>query len=508
MVVETFVSTTKGYKRFAKGFSIGQKAVIIVGVALVVAAVFALSALTSQPTYGVLFTNLSASDAGAITAKLSSAGVPYQLTNSGSVIEVPENMVYQERNLMAEAGLPATSTVGLSLLSNVSVATPQIAQQASYQAALQGQLAQTIEAINGVQNAQINLALPPASSTAGNNQTPTASVIVTLANGVQLSSTQIQGIVHLVSSAIPGMNANGVTVVDQNGAVLASPAQGTTGVGALSSTQSYDVKLEASIESMLTSILGPNQANVRVAATLDLNKLNQSSQQIATIKGKPQSALTHSQTQTQTYTGTGVVTPGGTLGAIAPPAGAGTNSAYNQKSANNSYAVGQVDQTVVQPPGQLQRLSVAVVINSKAKPTYSLAKIKTLVAAAAGIVPKRGDTLSVTSLPFATQPKTVAVSQSSLGSILSIAKIAALVLGVLVAIFVMTRSSRKAEVEALAVNPTQAPIAIEASRPGTRAVAMRPAQPVVGDDVLDYIKQQPDDVAGLLRLWLGKQNRT
>jgi flagellar M-ring protein FliF len=258
---QTQTYTTKSYKHFAESFTIGQKAVMLVGLALLVALIFVISTITSQPTYGVLFTNLSASDAGAITAKLSSAGVPYRLTDSGSVIEVPENMVDQERIAMAEAGLPANSTVGLSLLSNVGTTTSQIAQQAGYQAALQGQLEQTIEAINGVQNAQVNLALSSsnASASAG-NPTSTASVIVTLANGAQLSATQVQGIVHLVASAIPGMNANGVTVVDQNGAVLASPSQGSTGVGSLSSTQSYDVKLEASIESILSSVLCPNPA--------------------------------------------------------------------------------------------------------------------------------------------------------------------------------------------------------------------------------------------------------
>ena len=183
-------NVTKSLKKFADGFTTGQKAVVLVGIAIVVAIVFVVSSMTSKPTYGVLFTNLSASDAGSITTKLASAGVPYQLADSGSVIEVPQNMVDQERIAMAQAGLPANSTVGLSLLSSVGITTSQITQQADYQAALQGQLEQTIEAINGVQTAQVNLALPPTDVFAvGGNQTPTASVIVTLNNGVTLSST-------------------------------------------------------------------------------------------------------------------------------------------------------------------------------------------------------------------------------------------------------------------------------------------------------------------------------
>ena len=504
---DTLSNLTKGLKKFSDGFTTGQKAVVLVGLAIVVAIVFVVSSMTSKPTYGVLFTNLSASDAGSITAKLTSAGVPYQLADAGAVIEVPQNMVDQERIAMAQAGLPANSTVGLSLLSKVGITTSQITQQADYQAALQGQLEQTIEAINGVQTAQVNLALPPTDVFAiGGNQTPTASVIVTLNNGVTLSSTQVQAIVHLVASAIPNMSAKGVTVVDQNGTVLAAPGQGITGTGSGSATQAYDNAMEASLQSMLDSVLGPNQANVRVAATLNFNKTTTKSQQIPTVKGKPQSALTQSNTQTQTFTGNGTVA-GGTLGTITPVAGNGTKSNYNQKSANNSYAVGQIDQTTVQAPGQVQRLSVAVAVNSKLKGGYSLAKIKAMVAAAAGIVPKRGDTLNVVALPFATQTKTPAAATSPFGSIFSIGKILLLVLGVVGAILLMARSSARTEIEPLFLD-AGAPTRALGSGDETQlmsALSMPTAQPIIADDVLDYIDKQPDDVAKLLRIWMGSR---
>ena len=506
---DTLSNVTKSLKRFADGFTTGQKAVVLVGLAIVVAIVFVVSSMTSKPTYGVLFTNLSASDAGSITTKLTSAGVPYQLADSGSVIEVPQNMVDQERIAMAQAGLPANSTVGLSLLSSVGITTSQITQQADYQEALQGQLEQTIEAINGVQTAQVNLALPPTDVFAvGGNQTPTASVIVTLDNGVTLSSTQVQAIVHLVASAIPNMNANGVTVVDQNGDVLAAPGQGVTGTGTNSVSQAYDNTMEASLQSMLDSVLGPNQANVRVAATLNENQVTTKSQQIPTVKGKAQSALTQSNTQNQTFTGAGTVA-GGTLGAVTPVAGNGTNSNYKQNSTNNSYAVGQVDQTTVQAPGQVQRLSIAVAVNSKLKGGYSLAKIKSMVAAAAGVVPKRGDTLSVVALPFATQTTATPASANPLGSIFSQGKILLLVLGVVGAILLMARSSARTEVEPLFLDAGEGAPAM-ALGPGDAtqlmpALSMPMAQPIVADDVLDYIDKQPDDVAKLLRIWMGSR---
>jgi flagellar M-ring protein FliF len=319
---DTLSGALGSLKRFQSGFTTGQKAVVLVGLALVVTLALVVSSLTSKPTYGVLFSNLSGQDAGAITAKLQAQGVPYQLADGGSVIMVPASMVDQERIALAQAGLPANSTVGLSLLSNVGITTSQVTQQAEYQEALQGQLAQTIEAINGVQSAQVNLALPPTDVFAVNdNQAPSASVIVQLANGVSLSAGQVQAIVHLVASAIPGMSASNVTVVDQYGDVLAAPGQQAAGTGTGSAAQSFDAQMEASLESMLTSILGPNQANVRVSATLDPTQTTTKSEEIPLVKGKPNQVVTQSSTQTQTFSGAGALA-GGTLGAIAPATGA------------------------------------------------------------------------------------------------------------------------------------------------------------------------------------------
>jgi flagellar M-ring protein FliF len=267
--------------------------------------------------------------------------------------------------------------------------------------------------------------------------------------------------------------------------------------------------MEASLQSMLDSVLGPNQANVRVSATLNYNQVTTKSQQIPTIKGKPQSALTQSNTQKQTFTGAGTVA-GGTLGAVTPVAGNGTKSNYNQSSANISYAVGQVDQTTVQAPGQVQRLSVAVAVNSKLKGGYSLAKIKAMVAAAAGIVPKRGDTLNVVALPFVAQTaKATGTAASPLGSIFSLGKILLLVLGVIGAVLLMARSSARTEVEPLFLNAGGPTMALGPGADATQvmpALSMPAAQPIVTDDVLDYIDKQPDDVAKLLRIWMGSRS--
>jgi flagellar M-ring protein FliF len=498
-------------RRFNEGFTTGQKAVVAVGIALVVVLAIAVSSFASKPTYGVLFANLSPTDAGQIASKLSAANVPYELMNGGTTIMVPENLVDQERIAMAEAGLPASSTDGLSILSKVGITTSQITQQADYQAALQGQLEQTIEAINGVSSAQVNLALPPTDVFAvGGNQAPSASVIVSLDPGVSLSPTQVQAIVHLVASAIPGMSASNVTVVDQNGDVLAAPGLASSGASTTGETQNYDAALEASLQSMLDSVLGPGNSNVRVAATLDYNQVTTNSQTVATNpNGKPNTAVTQNQTQTQTFTGTGGL-PTGTLGTVGQAAVGTQNGNYKQSSTTTNYAVGSVKQQVIQPPGQLQRLSVAVAVNSKVK-GVNIAQIKQMVSAAAGVVPKRGDVVSVVKVPFAATAAKLTPSTFTTSSILGLAKIVLLVVGIIVAVWLMARSSASTEIEELDIPELAPQLALAPSAAATaelpKAISIPDVHPVVADDVLDFIDRQPEDVAKLLRIWMTSRGK-
>ncbi len=504
----------KAVNKFVSGFTSGQKVLTIIGVAAVVVGSFFLMRVTSSPSYAPLFTNLSASDAAAITQKLTAASVPYQLTNGGSTIMVPQSEVYQERIDMAQVGLPQNSTVGLSLLDKVGITSSQITQQADYQRALQGELATTIEAIQGVTSAQVNLALPPTDVFAiSQNQSPSASVLVTLASGVSLSPTQTQAIVHLVASSIPNMSASDVTVVDQNGDVLAAPGFNNTASMNSSATSQFNTELGASLTSMLQNVLGPNHVAVKVAAQLNFNQATTNSQSIQTTpKGTPVTAPTQSSTTKQTYTGTGTA-PGGVLGTITQPVtGGNQNSNYSQTQTTNSYAIGQVNQTVKQAPGQIQRLSVAVLVDSKVK-GVSLASIKSLVSAAAGLVAARGDTISVVKMPFAAQTQALSSASSSssqLSSLLSLAKTIALALAILIVVFLLLRSSKSEEREDLFVRELDTePLNLAAlnAGPSVPAISMPKHEEFIAEEVFDFIDQQPEDVAKLLRIWMSSRSR-
>ncbi|KJF16565.1 flagellar basal-body MS-ring/collar protein FliF [Acidithrix ferrooxidans] len=503
MAVSDSVGSLRQYGvRFANGFTSGQKVLTVLAIAALALGGFVYSQYASKPSYAPLFTGLAASDAAAMTAKLQAAGVPYQIADGGATIMVPQPDVYQQRLNMAQANLPANSTVGLAILDKVGITASQLTQQADYQRALQGELASTIEAIQGVTAAQVNLALVSNNVFAiSNTQQPSASVLVTLATGTVLSATQIQGIVHLVASSIPNLSASNITLVDSNGNVLSAPGMNTASSTNSAATTAYDQNLQTALESLLTPLVGANNAVVRVAATLNFNQVTTQSQAVQTNpKGTPITVPTQVQTATQNFSGTGSPT-GGVLGSITTNAATGAaNSTYQQTNNTTNYALGQINQSTTQAPGQVQRLSVAVLLNSKVK-GVTPARVSQLVSAAAGIVAARGDTISVVQMPFSALPKTTPiVGASSASSLYSLIKTALLVLGVILAMFFVIRSSKK-EVRAEIDIPAYSDYYDEI--PEAQVRQLPPAEaPMISTEIVSFIESQPEDVAKLLRVWM------
>ena len=234
---------------------------VLAAVGVIIAAVVFMGA-ESKPSYQPLFTNLQASDAGAITQQLASQKIPYQLADGGSTVLVPAADVDQERIALAQQGLPQAGNVGFSNLEKSGITTSEFVQQVEYQQALEGQLEQTISSIQGVQSAQVNLVVPQQSDFAvGTQQATTASILVNLSPGTALSSGQVSAIVHLAASSVPGLSSSDVTVVDNHGDVLTAPgdAGGTSGASNTQQTDAYDNQLAASLTALLGTRGGPGE---------------------------------------------------------------------------------------------------------------------------------------------------------------------------------------------------------------------------------------------------------
>src|SRR3978361_2373805 len=194
--------------------SVGQKIVIgllVVGLAL---GGFVFYRWITAPTMAPLFSNLASADATAIVDQLNTDGVSYTLADGGATIMVAQDVVNSERLVMSGKGLPASNDNGYALLDKQGITTSEFQQQVSYQRALEGELASTLKALDGVNSAVVHIALPKDEVFATDEGKPTASVLLDLAPGTKLTGEQIQAVTHLVSSRMEKMDPSDVTVPD------------------------------------------------------------------------------------------------------------------------------------------------------------------------------------------------------------------------------------------------------------------------------------------------------
>ncbi len=498
----------QGARRFATGFTPGQRAVTaLVAVGIIGGAVIFMS-MAGKPTYAPLFTNLQPSDAAAITQTLATNHVPYELQDGGSTILVPQNDVDQERLAAAQAGLPASSTVGLSILDKEGLTTSQLTQQADYLRAIQGELEQTIDSITGVTSSQVNVALAANQSFALQDTNPSgASVLVDLQPGTTLTGGQVSAIVHLVSSSVPGLAAGDVTVADSNGDLLAGPGVTAGASSGSGDTAAYDDAQQAKVLAYLTSVLGPNNADVQVNADLDYDQVQTTTQSILPgPKGQPVLACTNTQTSSETYSGSGSP-PSGAAGSTGTPTISSTGTGnYSSSSTNQTCEASTQSQSVTQAPGSVTNQSVAVLVNSKALPEgVSLSALQQGIAAAANIRTARGDVLSVHEAPFA---KSAALSSSSskggssalsedgkpLGAFLLVAAV----------LFLLWRNSKRARRQAVPTDTMISSLALqqaiaESAGDGPPLAIGSPRRPLEIENIID---DQPEEVADVLRGWL------
>ena len=513
-------------KRFAAGFkdfSAGQKAVVIAVIIALVGGAVLFSRWTSTPTYAPMFSNLSGADASAMVEKLKAEGVPYELADNGSTILVPQDQVYDERLAMSGAGLPADSDSGYALLTEGNITTSEFVQQKTYQKVLSQELAKTVEAIDGVDSAVVNLAIP-AKDVFLNEQDPTtASVLVKLKPGAELSSAQVTSVVNLVSGGVEGMDTENVSVVDDKGNTLSSDGSGST--AQQEKTGDYNTSSSSALQATLERVYGKGNVTATVNATLNFDDTTTTSKQYT----QPQPAVDPlaSTKTTETYEGTGTAAATGVLGPdnIQVPADADGTGGYAKESETRNNSVNQTETTTVAAPGKVQRQSVAVVIDAKAAGAADVNEITQIVTQAAGIDAARGDTVSVVKTAFDDTAATEAAEalaeaekaeeQSTLIGYAKTAGLALLVLVMLIVILVAFRRRKVETVDVLDVGPpldlgditgglkelpavVERPVALEAAPvdPALEAAAARRTE------VVELVSRQPEEVAELLRGWL------
>ncbi|MET0859805.1 MAG: flagellar basal-body MS-ring/collar protein FliF [Microbacterium sp.] len=382
-----------------RGFSTAQRTIAIIGVAVLALGIFALSTWMTKPAYTPLFSGLSAADASTIVEQLQTNGVSYELSNGGATIMVPEQNVYEERLTAAAAGLPSSSTGGYSLLDEMGVTSSEFQQSVTYKRALEGELAATISALEGVTTASVRLAVPEETVFVSEKANPTASVFVETKNGVTLSAEQVQAITHLTSASVDGMTATDVAVIDSKGTVLSAVGVGATGTVAQQTTD-YEQRVRTSVQTMLDQIVGPGNSTVIVAAGVNLESAERVEESYTTPEDAP--ILDESSSQ-ESYTGGGGTGSGGALGPdnIAVPSGSGDGT-YTSESATKNHAVDKVTESRTIPAGSIERQTVSVALSADVAENLDIGNIRDLVSSAAGIDTDRGDAVTVELVSFTT----------------------------------------------------------------------------------------------------------
>ncbi|TDN48376.1 flagellar M-ring protein FliF [Azoarcus indigens] len=411
------------------GLSQRQKIAAAAAIALAIALVVGVLLWNREPAYAVLFSNLDDRDGGTIINTLQQQNVPYRMSGDGRAILVPQEQVHQIRLRLAAEGLPKGGLVGFELLEAQKLGVSQFHEQVNYQRALEGELARTIQSIATVSSARVHLAMPKQTAFLRDDQKPTASVMVNMRPGRFLDPNQVAGIVHLVSSSVPRMSADGVNIVNQDGELLTNKPDPLRQAG-LDPTQLQYVKeietgLIRRIETILTPMFGKDNFRAQVAADVDFNQVEQTAE---TYKPNPApDQAIRSQQTTEEYKRDR--TPQGVPGALTnqppvpatapitnpqvPPNQAGTTQqGDSSRSAVLNYELDRTIQHVKQSLGQIKRLSVAVVVNQRPGPGQEgqpqtiplsdeeIARITNLVREAVGYNQNRGDTINVASSPF------------------------------------------------------------------------------------------------------------
>ncbi len=423
------------------GLDQGQRLRLVMGIVLFVAIGIVGLVMGRQAEWRVLFSNLADKDGGAVIAQLSTLNVPYKYSEGGGAILVPADRVHDVRLKLASLGLPKGAVNGFEMMESNRFGMTQFQERLTFQRGLEGELTRSIQALSSVQNARVHLALPNQNGFFREQQKPSASVLLSLYPGRTLDRAQLAGIVHLVASSVPEMNADSVSVLDDTGKLLSSPAAAGGGAAGgsgdaeqLQYVQQVEQLYSRRILDILEPIVGRQNVKAQVTAELDFSQ-TESTTESHKPNQTPDSSAVRSQQIVESTNGATPSTPAGVPGATSnqPPAqssapingaaqsvtaggqGAAGGSGSGKRESIINYEVDKTIRVVKGASGVIKRISAAVVLNNqvntdaKGKTTSTplsdvqIEKMTALVRETIGFNKDRGDSLNLMNAPFAAE---------------------------------------------------------------------------------------------------------
>lgn len=370
----------------------------------------------SKPEMSLLYAELDLGDAGRIVSRLEGMGTVVEVRGNGSQVFVPSDQVPRLRMEMAEAGLPRGGSMGYEIFDkNDTFGTSTFVQDINHVRALEGELARTIISLSHVAGARVHLVLPKREIFSRESQEPSASIVLRLSGPGRLNAAKVEAIQHLVASAVPGLSTDRISVVDDNGNLLARGDSTPDSAAATNMDEmklAYEGRLARTIETMVEKYVGPGKVRAEVTADMDFDRLTENTEHYDPDGQVIRSSQTVEEGNTEN-TGSG-----GAVGA----AGNIPNSQQNNSNGSNqskrteetlNYEISKTIKTHVKESGSIRRLSVAVMVdgihtvdkkgkeNYTPRPKVEMDQLKKLIASAIGHNQDRKDTLEVLNMRFA-----------------------------------------------------------------------------------------------------------
>jgi flagellar M-ring protein FliF len=499
-----------------------SKAVLGLSVLAVIVVAFVLLRIAGAPAFTILSSGLDPAQTGKITAALDEQGIAYELRSNGTALAVDKAQVAQARVALAAQGVAVSggSDEGWQLFDDQKLGASEMQQKVTFQRALEGEIAKTINGVSGVSGAQVQLVLPEDDLFADTETPATAAVM--LGNPADtLESGAVAGIAQLTASSVKGLKKDQVTITDSTGQLLWPQGDAAGGAGGAGSSKQaaearFDRALEANLNSMLTGTLGAGKARVTVNADLNVDQVKRNELKYAK-KGVPQTVKTESEKLKG-----GSASAGGTAGTGSNiptysggnGAGGSAGSNYQRKSKEQSVALDKTVSETIVAPGAVNKLNVALLVD-KSVPAATVKSLEASIGTAAGIDGARGDAITTTQMEFAKAevPKAGPVPTTMLGPI----KWAGLGLATLLFLFFTRRALKKREGEALGtpawLTDIEEPVALSALEQQTRELGVGEATiqlpPRVPDTSLRQLDQlmerEPERVAAQVKQWMADE---
>lgn len=502
-----------------------------------------------EPAYRVVYSNISDEDGGAIVAELGKMNVPYRFEQHGGAVMVPQDQMHEVRLKLAQLGLPKGGAVGFELLDEEKFGISQFSEQINFQRALEGELSRTIEALGSVNAARVHLAIPKPSMFVREQNSPSAAVTVNLSQGRTLDAGQINAISYLIASAVPGLNPDKVTIVDQRGQLMSQGGEQMQQTAERRYINDIEADYQRRIQAILAPLLGSGNVRAQVTAQLDFTAYEQTNEQYQPNSTPEKMAIRSRQSSSAEQGGKNPASgvPGALSnqpplpvnGPIDKPKDSGKKDdsgatvlnpvPYNQRQDDTTnYELDRKLTHTRHNSVRIERLSAAVVVNwlpakegeNAPLSEKQMQQITALVKEAMGFSDSRGDSVNIVNSPFTQADDGMMLPWWQQPWLITLAISAARWLGVALVLWLLWRKvvlpvwrRQQAQLALLREQAEQARqqeqvrVQQQAERNLEIKAAQRAESEITSQQLRELAAEDPRIIALVVRQWINEENK-